>query len=184
MQRRLICPCIVCILLSAAPGYAQIDYFSAAQSPDHERYLQQVDNFHTNKVPDSIRVGRLDVAMADLHYALERFPNHPKALQLVGMVAQMRKQTAVAVSYFENALRLFPQHALTHAQYGLFLTTTGQTDEGIEMLKQSIEIDPTLAASYAGLAHAYAKKGDMEQAREAARKARELGFRGQLPAGF
>ena len=41
--------------------------------------------------------------------------------------------------------------------------------------------DPKLAVGYAGLAHAYAKKGDRAKAREAADKARELGFTGQLP---
>jgi len=88
------------------------------------------------------------------------------------------------VSYFERAIALFPQHALTRAQYGLFLVSTNNVDAGIENLKQSIEMEPKLAAGYGGLAHAYVKKGDIEQARIAAQRARELGFNGKLPDGL
>lgn len=70
------------------------------------------------------------------------------------------------------------------AQYGLFLIGNGNLDEGIGQFNQSIVIDPKSAAGNAGLAHAYAKKGNMTKAREAANKAREFGFTGQLPPGL
>jgi Flp pilus assembly protein TadD len=66
----------------------------------------------------------------------------------------------------------------------MFLVATNNLDAGIEKFKQAIEIEPKLSAGYAGLAHAYAKKGNLEQAREAAKKARELGFSGKLPEGL
>jgi predicted Zn-dependent protease len=106
------------------------------------------------------------------------------SLQQLSMLAQMTKNISLGVSYFERAIALFPQYALTHAQYGLFLVSTNNVDAGIEHLKQSVAMEPKLAAGYAGLAHAYVKKGDMTKAREAADKARELGFTGQLPAGL
>jgi predicted Zn-dependent protease len=178
--------CVVGFLL-AQPAYSQIcpcDYFSASQNAEIAGYLNAVEVHHVDTVPNSIRVGRLDVAIGDLNYALERFPNHPQALQLVGMVAQMRKQTPVAISFYQKAINLYPQYALTRAQYGLFLVTTGDVDGGIQMLKQSVEMDPKAPAGYAGLAHAYAKKGDRAKAGEAANKARELGFNGKLPDGL
>ena len=158
------------------------DYFTADHRPNY--YLSLVESAHVRTINKWIKEGRLDNAIGDIKYTLDRFPNHPASLQQLGMVAQMTKNVSLAVSYFERAISLFPQYALTRAQYGLFLVSVNQVDAGIEHLKQSIEMEPKLPSGYAGLAHAYLKKGDFDQAREAAKKARELGFTGKLPDGL
>ena len=112
---------------------------------------------------------------------MDRFPNHPQALQLLPLVARLANNQTLARTYFEKAVTQFPQYALTQAQYGLFLVSIGNLDDGIARFNQAIAQDPKLPAGYAGLAHAYAKKGDIAKAREAADKARELGFTGRLP---
>ena len=75
---------------------------------------------HLNKVTGWIQQGRIGNAVDDLIYVLDRFPNQPRALQLLPLVASLSKNQGLAVTYFEKALRQFPQYALTHAQYGLF----------------------------------------------------------------
>jgi tetratricopeptide (TPR) repeat protein len=162
--------------------YANQDYFTADKRGGS--YLAIVEANHVRTIPDWIKKNRLNDAIGDIKYTLDRFPNHPVALQQLSMVAQMTKNLALATSYFEKAVALFPQYALTRAQYGLFLMSANNVDGAIENLKQSIEMEPKLSAGYAGLAHVYAKKGDLEQAREAAKKARELGFNGKLPDGL
>jgi predicted Zn-dependent protease len=164
---------------SASPGQ---DYFTA----DHTSgsYLTILESAHVNNIALAINRGQWNSALGDIRYTLDRFPNHPTALQQLSMVAQLTKNTALATSYFERAVGLYPQYALTRAQYGLFLVSVNNVDAGIEKLNQSIEIEPKLAAGYAGLAHAYTKKGNMTKAREAAGKARELGFTGKLPDGL
>jgi predicted Zn-dependent protease len=186
--------CLISIFLTAvwfSSAHAQLDtnaprngqdYFTADKSPGS--YLTIVESAHTRTINKWITEGRLDNALGDIKYTLDRFPNHPVSLQQLSVVAQMAKKVAVAVSYFERAIALFPQYALTRAQYGLFLVSTNNVDAGLEHLKQSVEMEPKLPAGYAGLAHAYAKKGDLGPAREAAKKARELGFSGKLPAGL
>jgi predicted Zn-dependent protease len=159
------------------------DYFTADRDGVGQ-YMRSVESAHVRTVPESISNGRMNNAMADLKYTLDRFPNHPHALQMIGTVARMMKNTALAVTYYEKAITQFPQYALTRAQFGLYLVAIGNVDGGISMLKESIEMDPKQPAGYAGLAHAYAKKGDTEQAGDAARKARDLGFKGQLPPGL
>jgi Tfp pilus assembly protein PilF len=188
MISRLVGYGILAALLITQSAYGQgrscpCDYFSTAGNVEQTKYLKLVEDYHVTPVPSSIREGRLNAALADLNYTLERFPNHPRALQFVSVVAQLRKQPGVAFPYFEKAVNLFPQHALTHSQYGLFLVSVGEIDKGLQVLERSIEIDPKLSAGYAALAHAYAKKGDLPRSREAAQKARELGFNGELPAG-
>ena len=166
----------------ANPQGAFQDYFTADKT--YGSYLTILESAHVATVPRSMSQARLDNALNDIKYTLDRFPNHPVSLQQLSMVAQLTKNTTLATSYFERAVSLYPQYALTRAQYGLFLVSTNNVDAGIEKLKQSIEIEPKLPAGYAGLAHAYAKKGDMTKAREAAGKARELGFTGKLPDGL
>ena len=165
------------------PSAAGHDFFTAEQD-GVKGYLENMTINHLNKVTGWIQQGRMDSAVADLRYVLDRFPNQPRALQLLPLVASLSKNQALAVTYFEKAVRQFPQYAITHAQYGLFLISNGNLDQGIEQFNQSIAIDPRSAAGHAGLAHAYAKKGDMTKAREAANKAREFGFTGQLPPGL
>jgi len=185
---------IVSVLWSTAkaPLFAQTnfntagaghDYFTAEQDGVKD-YLNNMTIYHLNKVTGWIQQGRIGDAVADLKYVLDRFPNNPQALQLLPMVARLAKNQSMAISYFEKALKQFPQYAITHAQYGLYLVSNGNVDEGLEQFKQCIAIDSKFAAGHAGLAHAYAKKGDLTKAREAADKARELGFTGQLPAGL
>ncbi len=165
------------------PSGAGHDYFTAEQD-GVKGYLENMTINHLNKVTGWIQQGRIGNAVDDLIYVLDRFPNQPRALQLLPLVASLSKNQGLAVTYFEKALRQFPQYALTHAQYGLFLISNGNLDQGIEQFNQSIAIDPKSAAGNAGLAHAYAKKGDMTKAREAANKARDFGFTGQLPSGL
>lgn len=186
---RLILSCLLNFLLLVQFVYPQsggcpCDYFTAGQDSNIAQNVRHVKNFHVDPAYKSMRNGRMNHAINDLKFTLDRFPNHPEALQLLGMVAQMTKGTSLAVSYFEKAITTFPQYALTRAQYGLFLVSIGNIDAGIEKLNESIEMDPKLAVAYAGLARAYFKKGDLKQAREAAEKARTLGFKGQLPAGL
>ena len=157
------------------------DYFTADKSPNS--YLTILESAHVHTIPDWLNRGRIGDAMGDVRYTLDRFPNHPVSLQQLSTLAQMTKSNALAISYFEKAVTLYPQYAITRAQYGLYLVATNNIDAGIERFNQAIEIDPKLPAGYAGLAHAYVKKGDLEKAREAAKKARELGFQGKLPEG-
>jgi tetratricopeptide (TPR) repeat protein len=190
----IICVCVF-LIAAKTPLFAQFaqtnidpsgaghDYFTAEQD-GVKGYLDNMTINHLNKVTGWIQQGRIGDGVADLRYVLDRFPNDPQALQLLPMVARLAKNEAMAVSYFEKALKRFPQYAITHAQYGLYLVSSGNVDVGIEQFNQCIAIDPKLAAGHAGLAHAYARKGDMAKAREAAAKAKELGFTGQLPAGL
>lgn len=188
MRRYLSIAFWVGLLFLASSGHAQSpsdaprDYFTADKSPGS--YLSLVESAHVSVISNWIAKGRLDNAMGDIRYTLDRFPNHPVSLQQLSMVSHMAKKTAIAVTYFERAIALFPQYAITRAQYGLFLVSINDVDGGIENLKRSVEMDPKLAMGYVGLARAYEKKGDLEHAREAAKKARELGFEGKLPIGI
>ncbi len=152
------------------------DYFTANEFPEVKELLGLVDAYHTDKVAALIREGRLNSALGDLKYALDRFPNHPRALQLLNAVSRLTKDPSVAAIYYKKALSLYPQYAMTHAQYGAFLVEAGRVDLGIAKLKHAVEMEPKLAAAHAWLAQAYLKAGDAALARESADRARALGY--------
>jgi tetratricopeptide (TPR) repeat protein len=190
LRNRLLINFFVLSVVMGAPVFAQTnpnapghDYFTADQDGVGD-YMRIMTGAHIKTIPNWIKQGRISNAVADIRYSLDRFPNHPEALQLLPLVARLANNQALARTYFEKAVTQFPQYALTQAQYGLFLVSIGNLDDGIGRLNRSIEMDPKLAAGHAGLAHAYLKKGDIAKAREATDKARELGFTGRLPPGL
>ena len=162
-----------------APVASAFDYFTAAQD-GQAHYLDLVTKFHAEKAYQWIRENRIGNAIEDLKYTLDRFPNHPKALQTMGVVANMTKNPDMAIAYYQKALTQYPQYAMTYAQYGQYLLSIGIIDKAIESLKRGLEIDPKLVGGYVLLAHAYSKQGNSELASEAAARAKELGYKGSL----
>jgi Tfp pilus assembly protein PilF len=183
---KLVCALLVCVILivinlSLVRGESPLnrDYFDDAD-PSVAKDKALIQQFHVSRIPDLIRQGNYSAALEDINFGLRYFPNHPTALQLLGVVARLQGKPALAIGFFEKALSLFPQHALTHAQYGAYLVEIGNIKEGIEMLQKAVAIDPKLAAAHVLLSKAYTKAGNMELARQAADQARQLGYQGKI----
>jgi predicted Zn-dependent protease len=158
------------------------DYFNAANDRNVKQQLYNVERFHLNKnVLENIGSGKYQYALGDINFTLKYFPNHPRALQLLTTIAVLSKNRGLPIRYFEKAIALYPNHAITHAQYGWYFVTIGDLDNGIQRLNHAIEVEPKLTAGYVWLAHAYEKKGDLQLAREARERAKELGYNGKLP---
>jgi Tfp pilus assembly protein PilF len=155
------------------------DYFGDSDLPVQQA-RSNIQRFHIEPATRAIREGNFSAALGDIDFALRYFPNHPTALQLLGMVAQLQKKPALAIRYYERAVSLFPQYAITQAQYGAYLVAVENVKEGLEKLQKAVEIDPKLAPAHAALAKAYIKAGDMELARQAADQARQLGYKGKI----
>lgn len=169
-------------------GTVNHNYYAAAHDPFLKSLLINVETNHMYASPydqaegviGNIRNGKLDWAFGDLQYILQRFVNHPKALNLMGVVARLRNDPFLPIEFYERAIRLYPGYAFTHAQYGSYLVDIGNLPTGIVQLQKAIELDQNLALAYAGLARAYSKSGKSQLARQAAEKAKELGYRDKL----
>jgi tetratricopeptide (TPR) repeat protein len=157
-----------------------MDYFIANQDSETTHLLHLVEVAHTNRVLPQIGKNDYGGALSDIKYTLNRFPNHPVGLVHMGVYARLTKRYALAIPYFEKAIRLFPQHALTHAQYGAYMITLGSTDRGIKKLHQAVEMNPELVFAHVWLAAVYYKLGNVELGREAEAKANDLGYKGKI----
>jgi tetratricopeptide (TPR) repeat protein len=168
------------VLLSPVSAEDQYnDYFAAGRD---EQLLRNVERYHirSEQFWQNYKGGRFKLALSDVDFVLRYFPNHPQALMLVGSIASLVKNHALAIFYYEKALNLYPQYAVTRAQYGRYLTAIDRVDEGIAQLKKALEIDSNLVTAYVWLAEAYHKSGDLELSRKAAEEARGLGYKGKL----
>jgi Tfp pilus assembly protein PilF len=157
-----------------------MDYFIAKQDSETTHLLHLVEVAHTNRVLPQISRNDYNGALSDIKYTLNRFPNHPLGLVLVGLYARLTKGYGLPVPYYEKAIRLFPQHALTHAQYGAYMVTLGSIDSGIKKLHQAVEMNPELVFAHVWLAATYYKIGNGELGRQSESKARELGYNGKI----
>ena len=174
----------------SSPNYDN-DYFAVAKS-DKDAYirvlLQSVETHHIIPCPHDkggvfadIAAGRYEYAYADMEYVLKYFPNHPKGLHLIGMIARTMNRPSLAIAYYQKALHLFPQYALTHLQFGSYLIDIAQTTPAIAELQKAIKLDPSLKMAYVKLAQAYVINGHTEKARQAADEARKLGYTEAIP---
>jgi Tfp pilus assembly protein PilF len=130
-----------------------------------------------------ISLGRYEYAVGDVTYVLDTFVNHPTALQILGVVAQLKKNPLLPIPFYKRALSLYPRYAVTHAQYGQYLVSIDHIREGIEKLKEAIELDAKLVVAHVWLARAYARIGEVALAQQASQDARGLGFTGRIVGG-
>ena len=156
-------------------------YLDPNKPPPNSSLLYMVERFHMGqKEWDQLAAGQYKSALNDVKYTLRRFPNHPTALMMVGIISKATKQNDMAVKYFEHATTLYPQYGFTHALYGKYLLDVGAFDACITKLNAAIEKDEKLGKAHGWKAEAYAKNGQMDLANESARRAREVGYRGRI----
>lgn len=157
------------------------DYFTAHEDPTIRALLGVVEKWHFSTAFWSLyRSGQFRAVLDELMYVLDKFPNHAKALVLMGAVGRDIRRPSVAIGYFENALALYPQYAITHGQFGIFLVDIGQVEQGVAKLTDAVTINPDLAIGHAWLATGYYHAGKPELAAAEAEKARRLGYTGPI----
>jgi tetratricopeptide (TPR) repeat protein len=125
-------------------GYIDKDWFD--MSTEESRYVAwSVQTFHLGTTFwKNYNSGRYYYAIGDLKYCLWVFPNHEKALHLLGVICRTTREYQLPITYFEKALAKFPQHAKTHAQFGAYLVSIGEYDRGIAKLQQALAMEPDL----------------------------------------
>lgn len=156
------------------------DYFRADEDPAWRQQLNINNSAHTDMVLERLRQGNNPLAMEEAKFTLRYWPNHPRALILMEVIARITRAPFLPIPYYEKAVRQYPHYAITHAQYGHYLVEIERVDEGVMQLQQAVEIDPMLGAAHAWLAEAYLKAGKRKLARKSAEQARELGYTGEI----
>ena len=115
---------------------------------------------------DRHRAGRL--AEAESHYrrVLRLNPNHPDALNLLGLALRARGALAEGLEHAARAVALAPDQPLMLANYGAGLAEAGQLDQAIEVMRSALARAPGDAVTWRNLGQALAAKGEPAAALE------------------
>ena len=120
---------------------------------------------------DMARAGR---ARDELNAALERTPNQPQLLALLGEAERQLGNTARAIDLTKQALTIDPSAAQARYYLGLALTDAGQHAAAIKELQQVVQSGANGAEANLGLGSAYLAAGRSKEAVGALREAVRL----------
>jgi predicted Zn-dependent protease len=196
---KILISLLVISLFFVAPAYTQNsgvkddwhnqDYFRRTTDPKVKELLDTVERYHfctSGQCADKTNFwewfgsNKYKLAIEELEYVLRIFPNHPTALNLMELMATLTKSPTLAVPWYGKALKSYPNYPIIHVQYGNYLININRIDAGMAELQQAIKIDPKFAMAYVYFARAYRKMGKSELADSNAKKAKELGFEGDI----
>jgi tetratricopeptide (TPR) repeat protein len=120
---------------------------------------------------DMARAGR---ARDELTTALERTPNQPQLLAVLGEAERQLGNTARAIELTKQALAIDPSAAQARYYLGLALTDAGQHAAAIKELQQVVQSGVNGAEANLGLGSAYLAAGRSKEAVGALREAVRL----------
>ncbi len=119
---------------------------------------------NTAQLPQPLRqavaahqAGQLDVAYPLYRRFVDQNPEHPTALQLLGLLHSQRGEYQSAIAMMRESLRLFPPQAEVANNLGNALVRTGELEEAIESYTEAIRIFPRYPDALRNLGLAFLK---------------------------
>jgi tetratricopeptide (TPR) repeat protein len=120
------------------------------------------------------QAGRFAAAEAAYRQILAEVPDHPDALNLLGLLAHQVGRNDAAEELIRRAIRLAPGHAHGHLNLGNVLQAMGRLDEAIASFRHALDLDPALAEAHNNLGFALAGQGLPEPAMQSLKHALAL----------
>jgi tetratricopeptide (TPR) repeat protein len=126
------------------------------------------------RASQSLAVGRVDEASADIERALRLDPGNSNALALQAIIAVVQNDKEKALNFARNAVQAdpnsaTPQIALSYAQQASF-----DLEGARASLEKAVQLDPENGLAWARLAELQASFGELGKSLEAAQKAVDL----------
>ncbi len=80
--------------------------------------------------------------------ALQQLPDHPEALNLLGLVAAQSGRPQAAVERFERALRAAPDNPVLHGHLGIVLRNLGRHEAALQSFDRALVLNPAQAITH------------------------------------
>ncbi|MDP1652011.1 MAG: tetratricopeptide repeat protein [Rhodocyclaceae bacterium] len=162
---------------SAAAQPTNNDYYGARSTPQLAELLATVEKYHEQQGIDKLRTRFYPGAWGEFNFMLNYFPNHPRALILMGQVCERWLDPKCNMtSYFDKAVRLTPENAGIYLTQGVYLQKRGKLAEAIESYKKALELNPNSANTHYNLGLAYVTQKNFDLANEHAQEAYSRGI--------
>jgi len=107
--------------------------------------------------------GRLQQAEALYRQILGVQPNHPEALNLLGVLALQAGRPDLAISFIRQVIAVKPHFAGAFNNLGAALDDLGRTDEAIDAYRQAVRIDPLYVHALNNLGTALRRADRLQQ---------------------
>lgn len=160
--------------------FGPFDYRSAAKSD-----VKLVENVHfTPGVQSLTRPGTttFERMAGDVGYTLHVFPNHHRALVVMGRLAERHKMdqppgaSYTLECYFHRAVRFRPDDTVARALYAQFLGKKGRKPEAVAQLKVADEFAKDNPLSHFNIGLLFMELGEFDLALTQAHKVKALGY--------
>jgi tetratricopeptide (TPR) repeat protein len=120
------------------------------------------------------RAGRLDRAEALYRKILNKVPDHPDALHMLGAIATSRGRPQRAIQLIGKVLARYPDFADAHVNLGNAYGRAGQKAEAIVCYRRAIALSPDHALAHSSLGREQTADGDFAGAIASCRRATEI----------
>lgn len=170
---------VLALAFCTAPVLAQTpnDYYTARSTPATAELLRNVEGHHLAQGIQQMRDKRLHAAWADFDFMLRYFPNHPRALVLMGDVCEAwRTSKCDMESYLDKAIKMSPESDGVYLAKGVYLQKKGKLKDAIESYKKSLELNSGSANAHYNIGLAYVADKQYPLANEHAQKAYSMGM--------
>ena len=114
--------------------------------------------------------GRIQEAESIYRQVLERNPDVPDAVHLLGVVCHQTGNHEEAVQYISKAISLNDSQAVYHSNLGAALLAMGKKDEAMESFARATRVDPNNADAHLNMARVFRMQGRNTEAAESFRK--------------
>lgn len=170
---------VIALVLCAGPVSAQTpnNYYTARSTPATAELLKNVEGYHLAQGIQQMRDRRLPAAWADFDFMLRYFPNHPRALVLMGDVCEAwRTSKCDMESYLDKAVKMTPENDGIYLAKGVYLQKRGKLKDAIDSYKKSLELNSGSANAHYNIGLAYVANKQYQLANEHAQKAYSMGM--------
>ena len=127
-----------------------------------------------------MRMGRTAEGLAEVHKAQSLDPLSPGVFSSLGRQLLSARRYDEAIGQFQNALEMDPDLAVAHMHLGRAYEGKGNFEKAIDELRKAAALSAG-PVELATLAHAYARRGYMLQARSILRDLEERSARAYVP---
>jgi protein O-GlcNAc transferase len=144
-------------LRSASNRQKKVKYAAGpAKAHSPQNTLQKAVSLHF--------AGHLDQAEALYNQILLADPDHPDALQFLGMLAHQTGRIEVGVQLMRKAIICKPNSAEAHYNLGIILQAQGEVDDAVDNFRQALTLKPDFVQAYNNLGDALQAQGRSNEA--------------------
>jgi len=131
-----------------------------------QRTLQQAMAHH--------QAGRLSQAESLYRQILSAEPDHPEALNFLGLLAHQVGKSDMGVELIKKALHNRPEYVDAFSNLGIIYNDLGKLEEAVGCFQQALTLKPDYAEVHSNLGNALKSLGQLEEAAVCFRKALAL----------